>query len=446
MLRTRHLLSQARIKRVSFNLANSADVKSQSFTHVSSYDLTRGDEPYPGGPYDAHMGTFDYAYKCQTCYNNKRTCLGHPGHISLNYPVYNPMFVAEARKWLKLICFKCGHPIIDVTPFTGNPRNKILDEASKVSRAGNKKCIHCGEVHPIIKKHPSIALALTAEILEDKRQVDKYTIYPHKAGEILSRITDETVKILGKSVKSHPRGIVLHEIQVPPVTVRPDVKKIGGGRSTSDDLTVMIQIIIKKNEVMPPVVPPIIDMKLEKAIFEINNAYYDFVRASGDGLNSLTKRLKGKYGRFRKNQMGKRVRNICRSTIVGHPRIRIDEVGIPLVFAQTIQYEEIVQEYNKKQLLVYVQNGRKRYPGATKIIKRATGAEHDVDSNREIELENGDIVMRDMIDGDPVNFNRQPSLMISNISTHRAKVITDPKIKTLLMNVLATPLNLHIAL
>ncbi len=102
-----------------------------------------------------------------------------------------------------------------------------------------------------------------------------------------------------------------------------------------------------------------------------------------------------------------------------------------------------MQEYNKKQLLIYVQNGRKRYPGATKIIKRSTGAEHDVDSNREIELENGDIVMRDMIDGDPVNFNRQPSLMISNISTHRAKVITDPKIKTLLMNVLATPLNLH---
>ena len=50
-------------------------------------------------------------------------------------------------------------------------------------------------------------------------------------------------------------------------------------------------------------------------------------------------------------------------------------------------------------------------------------------------LENGDTVLRDMIDGDPVNFNRQPSLMVSNISTHRAVVTLDPNIKTLLMNV-----------
>ncbi len=436
-----HLLYQGRIKRVRFNLAGDADNKAQSFTNVISYDLIRGDEPYPGGPYDPHMGTFDYSYKCLSCHYNKRNCLGHPGHIVMNYPVWNPMFVGEGRKWLKLICFQCGHPIINIEPFARISRAKILDEASKVSRVGNKRCIHCKAVHPTVKKHPTMSLLLIAETYEDKRQIDKWTIYPHKAAEILSRVTDETVVRLGKSISSHPRNIVLHIIQVPPVTVRPDVKKIGGGRSTSDDLTVMLQIIIKKNEIMPSAIPVVIDAKFEKSIHELNSAYYDFVKAGGEGLNSLAKRLRGKYGRFRKNMMGKRVRNICRATITGDPRIKVDEVGIPLVFARTIQYEETVQEYNKKQLLIYVQNGRMKYPGATKVIKKNTGTEHDVDSIRDIELENGDIVMRDMIDGDPVNFNRQPSLMVSNISTHRAKVITDPSIKTLLMNVMATPLD-----
>lgn len=435
------LLYTGRITKVKFNLSGTDAVRKDSYVPIKSYDLFRNNTPYPGGVYDAHLGTTDHSYRCQTCYNNKRSCIGHEGNIPLNYPVWNPMGVNEGRKWLKLICFKCGHSIIEESIYMRFPRSKRLDEASKLARTGNKKCPHCKEVHPIIKKDNNEPLALVAEIYEEKRQTAKWIIFPHKAAEILSRISDETVVKLGKNVNSHPRNFVLFDIKAPSVTIRPDVKKIGGGRSTNDDLTTMLQIIIKKNDTMPAVVPNEVDPKTAKMIWELNNSYYDFVKAGGEGaMTSLSMRLKGKGGRFRKNQLGKRARNMCRSTITGDPRIRIDEVGVPLTFARTIQYEEIVQEFNKKRLLGYVQNGRKKYPGATKIIKKSTGTEYDVDSAREIELENGDIVLRDMIDGDPVNFNRQPSLMVSNISTHKAKVTLDPDIKTLLMNVLACPL------
>lgn len=432
-----------RITKVRFNLAGSDTVRKESCANITSHDLFRNNVPYPGGVYDAHLGTTDHSYRCQTCFNNKKNCLGHPGHMHLNYPVWSGMAVNEGRKWLKLICFKCGHAIIDLNQFKRYPRSKRLDEASKVARTGNKKCIHCKEPHPTVKKDAVEPLLLNAEFFEDKRQTEKKPILPHQVGEIFARISDETVQALGKNVNSHPRNMILWDIQVPAVSIRPDVKKMGGGRSTNDDLTTMLQILIKKNETMPTVVPNLIDLKLQKAIFELNNAYFDFIKAGGENsMNSIAVRLKGKGGRFRKNQMGKRTRNMCRSTIVGCPRIRIDEVGVPLTFARTIQYEEPVQEFNKKRLLQYVQNGRKKYPGATKVIKKSTGAEYDVESAREIELENGDIVLRDMIDGDPVNFNRQPSLMVSNISTHKAKVILDPAIKTILMNVLCTPLNI----
>ncbi len=435
------LLYNSRITKVKFNLGGGSNIIDNSCAAITSYDLFRNNMPYPGGVYDAHLGTTDHAYRCQTCYNNKKACLGHPGHVKLNYPVWSPMAVTDGRKWLKLICFKCGHPIISDDQFMRFPRGKRLDEASKIARTANKKCVHCKTVHPILKKDPDEPLALTAEIYEEKRQTEKYTLYPHDAMKILSRVTDETMIKMGKQINSHTRNIILDNIQVPSVAIRPDVKKMGGGRSTNDDLTTMLQIFIKKNDTMPTVIPNVIDPKLHKAIFELNNAYYDFVKAGGESaMNSLALRLKGKTGRFRKNQMGKRVRNMCRSTITGDPRIKVDEVGVPLVFARTIQYEEPVQEYNKKRLLGYVMNGRKKYPGATKIIKKNTGTEYDVDSAKEIELENGDIVLRDMIDGDPVNFNRQPSLMLSNIATHKAKIITDPTILTLLMNVLVTPI------
>ncbi len=438
------LLYRGRITKVRFSLSGTDTVRKDSYVPITSYDLFRNNTPYPGGVYDAHLGTTDHSYRCQTCYNTKRACIGHEGSIPLNYEVWSPLGVNEGRKWIRLICFKCGNPVIDPSQYSRLPRSKRLDEASKIARTGNKKCHYCKAIHPTIKKDPAEPLSLIAEVTDNGKLADRWKIYPHKAAEIFNKISDETVIRLGKQVDSHPRNFILKEIKVPPVTIRPDVKKIGGGRSTNDDLTTMLQVIIKKNDAMMSTIPADIDLKLEKSIYELNNAYYDFVKASGENsMNSIAQRLKGKQGRFRKNQMGKRVHNMCRSTITGDPTLAIDEVGVPLHFARTIQYEDTVQEYNKKIMLQYVMNGRKKYPGATKIIKKSSGAEYDIDSAREIEIENGDIIVRDMIDGDPVGFNRQPSLTASNISTHRARVTRDPRILTLRMNVIACPLNLN---
>ncbi len=434
------LLYSGKIAKVKFSVAGSDDIKNSSHVLVKSHDLFRNNVPYPGGVYDAHLGTTDHAYPCQTCFNSKRTCLGHSGHIALNYPLWSAMSTTDGRKWLKLICFDCGKPIIAESDYMRFPRNKRLDEASKIARTGNKKCIHCKAVHPILKKDSIEPLAIIAEVYEDKRQTEKWVLYPHKAMEILSRVSDETMIKMGKAISSHAKKFVVDKINVPSVIIRPDVQKMGGGRSKNDDLTTILQIIIKKNDMMPSIIPAVIDAKMHKAIFELNNAYFEFVKAGGDtAINSIAMRLKGKTGRFRKNQMGKRVRNMLRSTITGDCRLKIDEVGVPLVFARTIQYEETVQEYNKKQLLLYIQNGRRVYPGASGVIKKNSGKLYDVDSG-EIDLENGDIVLRDMIDGDFVNFNRQPSLTVSSIGCHRAVVCRDPRILTIRMNVIACAL------
>ena len=435
-------LYNSRIKKVKFSIGTNETIKKLSCAEIISHDLFRNNTPYPGGVYDAHTGTTDYSYKCQTCHNNKKQCLGHPGHIQLNYPVWSPMVVKEGKKWLKLICFTCGKPIISNEALLLIPKSKRLEEAGKSARSNKtKKCVHCASVHPIIKKDKNEVLSMIAEVYDETKLVNRWNLLPHKALEVLSRVTNETVTLLGKPLNAHPRHFILNCIQVPPVSIRPDVKKIGGGRSANDDLTTMLQIIIKKNDVLPTTIPSTVDPKLEKSIYELNNAYYDFVKASGDNsMNSLAHRLKGKEGIIRKNMLGKRVHGMCRSTITGHPGIKIDEVGVPLIFATTIQYKEVVQEFNKKRLMEYAQNGRKKYPGATKIIKKSSGTEYDIESAKDIELEIGDILFRDMIDGDPVNFNRQPSLMLSNISMHRVKVILDPNIKALIMNVIACPL------
>jgi DNA-directed RNA polymerase beta' subunit len=437
------LLYNSHITKVKFNLSGTETVEEDTNAKISSSDFFKNNIPQPGGVYDPHLGTTDHLYRCQTCFNKKEKCLGHEGHIELNYPLWNPIAVNEIRKWLKLICRKCGKPVIEESTYIKFPKAKRLDEATKIARPSNssKNLVHCGELHPIFKKDVKEPLKINANIFNDK-STEIYIVYPHMAQKIFSMISNETVIKLGKNPNSHPRNFVLRSIKVPPVTIRPDVKKIGGNRSTNDDLTTILQMIIKQNEKLPFVVTDPIDEKLSKSIFEINNKYYDFIRANSDSstASSIATRLKSKQGRLRKNIMGKRVRVMMRSTIVGDCHVPLGHIVIPLVFALTIQYEETVQEWNKKRLLIYIQNGRKKYPGATKIVKRSTGMTHELENMKDVELENGDIIFRDIIDGDPAGFNRQPSLMDSNICTNIIKVNRNPDIKAIAFNVIDTPL------
>ena len=58
------------------------------------------------------------------------------------------------------------------------------------------------------------------------------------------------------------------------------------------------------------------------------------------------------------------------------------------------------------------------------------------------ELKFGDIVERHIVDGDPVIFNRQPSLHKMSMMCHRVKVIKDESLNTFRLNVtVTTPYN-----
>src|SRR5581483_10763989 len=103
------------------------------------------------------------------------------------------------------------------------------------------------------------------------------------------------------------------------------------------------------------------------------------------------------------------------------------------------QMREIVQEYNKRALMQYVQNGRDKYPGCTEIRKRSSGALIAIDNILDVELEPGDELYRDLVTGDWFNYNRQPSIKPSNISGMRMRVIEDPSVLTLGMNVISCP-------
>lgn len=60
------------------------------------------------------------------------------------------------------------------------------------------------------------------------------------------------------------------------------------------------------------------------------------LRGSGQPLDSLATRLKGKYGRMRLNMLGKRVDYSARTVIVVNPALRLDQCGMPFAVARKL--------------------------------------------------------------------------------------------------------------
>lgn len=423
------------------------DHKIQSNVSIINSDLFRNGLPHPGGIYDPHMGTTDQSWNCQTCFNRQELCPGHPGSLKLNYPVLSPIYIKEIIQWLKVICFKCGKLIVSPTSINLRkvPKHKILGEYVKIVKG--KKCIVCGEPHPHVIKDRSDYVSIQIKYENEELQ----PIYPHEIIPIFERISDETMIGMGKPPISHPRKLILNILRIPSNTIRPDVKKIEGGQSRNDDLTVLIQNIVKLNNKFGTVIPDVIDEDLAKKIHNLNLLVFEFIKGTPATstkrgvitntkrpLVSLAKRMPRKFGRMRRNLLGKRVKLIGRGVISNDPSLKLDEVGLPLIIAKNLQIPEIVTEYNRDRLMIYFMNGTKRYPGCKKIKKKYTGREHWVDNIAEdFELEMGDTIYRDLITGDQVYFNRQPSLEATSILSHRVVVL--PKGDTIRLNVLSCP-------
>ena len=139
--------------------------------------------------------------------------------------------------------------------------------------------------------------------------------------------------------------------------------------------------------------------------------------------------------------MGKRVDQSARSVIAGDPNLSIRQLGVPLKIAKNLTKPVKVNDLNRQFLLKIVQNGPdggpNGEPGAVKIERKNGQSISLRYINRStIQLDNGDIVHRHMMDGDAVLFNRQPSLHRMSMMCHIVKVMK--KGDTFRMNVADT--------
>lgn len=451
---------------VKYGLNGTDKIISKAPFEVKNPEIIKDGNPAPDGPYDASMGSTELSMRCSTCLKSGGQCLGHNGHIKLKKPVYQPVTFGSVIKWLKIVCHNCGKPH-SCTGSYSECINVMKKQATKSNKSGKSNvaftCKHCGTIQRKYVVDPKLKLVFVAtEFDSTGQEIGTTRLMADQIREIFNRVSNKTMQDMGLKDVAHPRSFFIDAIQVPANTVKPqNMRSVNGSKTNADDLTKMIKHIIEVNINLanPDRETVAVNSKSRKApvttdelYIELNYNVIQFIKgpmpgekvplmanSDGEPLKSITNRTKSKQGTVRKTQLGKRAWGMCRSTITGDPRRPIPSLGFPLSFAQTIKKREVFRNYNEHRIKTLVANARiKQYPMATNVIKPGNKVYQISHLEAgQVTLNYGDIVEYNLMDGDYVNFNRQPTLELCSISSHVLSVHKSPSEMTLSMNVIA---------
>lgn len=161
---------------------------------------------------------------------------------------------------------------------------------------------------------------------------------PLRVYDLFKKITDEDAAVLWLNPRhGRPENLILHNLLVPPVPIRPSVAMEVGGGSNEDDLTTQLVEILQINHSVRMLLagggqqPSIMEQwGFEQAQVSrfINGELPGSQQSYGEKkIRGLCQRLKGKSGRFRGNLSGKRVDFSGRTVISPDPNLAIDQVG-----------------------------------------------------------------------------------------------------------------------
>jgi DNA-directed RNA polymerase III subunit RPC1 len=467
-----------KISHLQFGLLSPAEIQRVAEFQVTSRELFSmpSRTPAMGGCLDPRLGVSDKFSTCATCKLKLTDCAGHYGYIRLALPVYHIGFIKHTLNILQCICKGCSRVLLpdnDRMNFLRKMRKteealqkaalfkKVIDKCKK-----SKHCPYCHVPNGVVKKITGVP---TLKIIHEKykarnmeEELDTLMgqlqtamtlnkdvnnsiahvmedLLPTRALTLLQNVTDEDCEVMWiNPLIGRPENLILQNILVPPVPIRPSVAMDSGGGSNEDDLTVKLQEILDVNVALELAMsrgPQTRTIMEEWDFLQVQVAQY--INGEMPGLQKpigakpirgLCQRLKGKQGRFRGNLSGKRVDFSARTVISPDPNLRVDQVGVPVHVAKMMTYPEMVSRYNIEKLRSRVRNGTEIHPGANQIRMGCEGGFvkslqfGDRDKAAEM-LRIGDTVERHMEDGDIVLFNRQPSLHKMSIMSHRVKVM-----------------------
>ncbi|MBE6527090.1 MAG: DNA-directed RNA polymerase subunit A' [Thermoplasmata archaeon] len=440
-----------RIGSIKFSCVSPDEIRKMSAVKIITAD-TYDDEGFPiqAGLMDPRMGVIEPGLRCKTCGCKVDECPGHFGHIELAEPIIHVGFIKDIKQMLESTCRQCGRLML--------PAEEIAEKVKRmdtIAEMGGDTADQKNFVKSVVKGASGVTTCPWCGAEQVKIKLDKPTTFRevtdnHKltakeVRERLERIPDDDLKALGiDPTVCRPEWMVLTALPVPPVTVRPSITLDSGDRS-EDDLTHKLVDVLRINQRLrenrDAGAPQLIVEDLWELLQYHITTYFDNQTAgipparhrSGRPLKTLAQRLKGKEGRFRSNLSGKRVNFSARTVISPDPNLSINEVGVPIAAARELTVPLHVNARNLEQMRQMVLRGTEPVdedggymPGVNYVIRNDGRRIKVTDENKDLVAEGLDIdyvLERQLINGDVVLFNRQPSLHRMSIMAHRVRVM-----------------------
>jgi len=449
---------------VQFGIANPEEITSRSVVEVTTDKTYQAGAPVNGGVFDSRFGVIENGKVCATCKQTNLLCPGHFGHIRLARPVYLYQFIDTIRNVLQVVCLNCSNPYMTDEKLNEIPKTlKGMDRFVAVRDATNQfknkqktpggeyPCPHChSNMIKRVEKLENTVASLSAEFFSNEKNIlEPISLQPEMILRCFQRIRGEHVNAIGfNATFSRPDWMICTVLAVPPLTVRPSVV-MDDNQRMEDDLTHKLIDIVRNNQRLREKVDKgesadVIDKYSAMLQFDVATYVDNDIKGlppaaqrSGRPLKTLKSRMGAKAGRVRGNLMGKRVDFSARSVITPDANIEVDELGVPEEIAMNLTFPEIVTPYNRDRLMAYITNGPLKYPGAKSVYIRDEQRTLSLRYMKTdtLNLTQGDIVHRHLIDGDVVLFNRQPSLHKASMECHRVKILP---YSTFRLNVSAT--------
>ncbi|HEV2448868.1 MAG TPA: DNA-directed RNA polymerase subunit A' [Thermoplasmata archaeon] len=425
-----------RIRSLQFAFLSPDEIRRMSAVKVITAD-TYDDDGYPieMGLMDLHLGVIEPNLRCRTCGGRVSECPGHFGIIELAMPVIHVGYSKEIKRLLQSTCRACGRRLPDAPSTRGESFAEGEDAAPTPREPKEERtCPFCHEVQQ--------------RILLDKPTTFRengHKITPKEVRARLERIPDDDLRTLGLNPKAgRPEWMVLTVLPVPPVQVRPSITLESGERS-EDDLTHKLVDVLRINQRLRENrdmgAPQLVVEDLWELLQYHVTTYFDNQTSgipparhrSGRPLKTLAQRLKGKDGRFRSNLSGKRVNFSARTVISPDPLLSINEVGIPVEVARALTVPLEVTPYNQEVAKELVKRGPSPPPvlgayqcGVNYLVRedgqRIKVMEKNAEACAEL-VQPSCIVERQLLDGDIVLFNRQPSLHRMSMMAHFVRIL-----------------------
>lgn len=384
------------IDNIEFRVLSTQDIKELSVVEITSSKLEGENSVY-----DPKMGpTIITKSNCITCGLTAKLCPGHFGHIQLAHPIFHPLYEKEIIKLLKLFCFSCFRLI-------------QADEPEKISEKSSSICPFCSLKQPSWQVDEDDSIA-SIQMVFDENSVECTT---YDVLYMFQKYSREDLNLLNIT---QPENLIIQLLPVLPPSTRPVV--ILDGNYCDDDLTIQYIEIIKINNTIKTKKEKGCDhLEIEKAIkilyFRISSLFNNSSGKSkhntnGKIIKGIKERLSTKNGLMRENLMGKRVEQSARTVIGPEPTLCMNEIAIPEEFADTLTVSERVNHLNKPILEKLIRQGK------AKFIKRTNENGETLEINlqyasnkRGTRIQNGDIIIRN---GKEIKYDPNPTLKLTD--------------------------------